>query len=135
MQEMEQRRAVYEAEQSKAAVAEMGAAVDRTWNELFGDKTFVTALDSKVVEDARRFAKETNYFDAPPDERAYAVYSGLLLPHVVGQLGEANAKVADLEKALSKYKKATPKVSGNADTSVPDTGTGGFLEAIEKRFG
>jgi hypothetical protein len=135
MKEMEERRAVYESEQQKAAMSEMGSAVDRTWEDLFSKKTFITGLDSKVVEEAKKYAKETDYFDTPADERAYAVYSGLLLPHVVTQLESANAKVAEYEKALSKYKKATPKVSGNTDTSVPDTSVGGFLEAVEKRFG
>ena len=135
MKEMEERRAVYESEQQKAAMSEMGSAVDRTWEDLFSKKTFITSLDSKVVEEAKKYAKETDYFDTPADERAYAVYSGLLLPHVVTQLESANAKVAEYEKALSKYKKATPKVSGNTDTSVPDTSVGGFLEAVEKRFG
>ena len=51
------------------------------------------------------------------------------------RLAETGLKVSELEKALSKYKKATPKVSGNSDTTVQDTSTGGFLEAIEKRFG
>jgi hypothetical protein len=48
-------------------------------------------------------------------------------------IGEGGTVVFTKE---SKYKKATPKASGNADTApVQDTSTGGFLEAIEKRFG
>lgn len=136
MKEYEERQIQMEKEYHERSMKEMSQAVDKTWDELFKEKQFINSMDQKDLENVRRFAKETDYFDAPPNERAYAVYSGLLLPLVVAQLDAAQNKAAELEKALSKYKKATPKVSGNADTApVQDTSTGGFLEAIEKRFG
>lgn len=135
MAEMEDRQAAYEKEEAAKAKAEMSAAVDRTWEELFSKKSFISNLDAKTLEEAKRFAKETDYYSTPPDERAYAVYSGLILPQVVSQLEASQTKVAELEKALSKYKKATPKVSGNTDTApVGTVDDGGFLDAIEKRF-
>lgn len=134
--EHEAKMAQMQKEYREHTIKEMSQAVDKTWDELFKEKQFINSMDQKDLENVRRFAKETDYFDAPPNERAYAVYSGLLLPLVVAQLDAAQNKAAELEKALSKYKKATPKVSGNADTApVQDTSTGGFLEAIEKRFG
>jgi hypothetical protein len=135
MAEMQERQAAYEKEESARAVAEMSAAVDRTWDDLFSKKSFISNLDSKTLEEAKRHAKETDYYSTPPDERAYAVYSGLILPQVVTQLEASQSKVAELEKALAKYKKATPKVSGNTDTApVGAVDDGGFLDAIEKRF-
>lgn len=135
MAEREERQAAYEKEEAAKASAEMSAAVDRTWDELFSKKSFISNLDAKTLEEAKRFAKETDYYSTPPDERAYAVYSGLILPQVVSQLEASQTKVSELEKALSKYKKATPKVSGNTDTApVGTVDDGGFLDAIEKRF-
>lgn len=135
MAEMQERQAAYEKEESARAVAEMSAAVDRTWEELFSKKSFISNFDAKTLEEVKRFAKETDYYSTPPDERAYAVYSGLILPQVVTQLEASQTKVAELEKALAKYKKAAPKVSGNTDTApVGAVDDGGFLDAIEKRF-
>lgn len=134
MADMEAQRAVYEKEQVEIAKKEMSEAVTRTWAELFQQKDFVSSMDSKTLEDVKKYAQGTDYYDTSLDERAYAVYSGLLLPHVVGQLEAAQAKTAELEKALSKYKKATPKVSGNTDTTPAVAEDVGFLDAIEKRF-
>lgn len=135
MAEMQERQAAYEKEEAARAKAEMSAAVDRTWDELFSKKSFISGLDAKTLEEAKRHAKETDYYSTPPDERAYAVYSGLILPQVVSQLEASQSKVAELEKALSKYKKAAPKVSGNTDTTpASSVDDGGFLDAIEKRF-
>jgi hypothetical protein len=56
------------------------------------------------------------------------------LPHLVKRYTEVVDKLAETEKALGKYKKATPKVGGNTDTSNQKQEPGGFLDAIEKRF-
>lgn len=135
LQEMQQEAAAYEKEQETAAMRQMSEAVDKTWDDLFSKKEFITSLDTGTLDKVKKFAKETDYFAAPPEERAYAVYSGLLLPQVVTKLEAAQSRVAELEKAVAKYKKASPKVSGNTDTTpAANVDDGGFLDAIEKRF-
>lgn len=107
----------------------------KVWQETFAEHPVLSGLDKNAIQEIQNSGSESDLLDSTPDVRAYAVYAGVAFPHVVKQLSAATEKVAELEKALSKYKKATPKVSGNTDTTVPDTSTGGFLEAIEKRFG
>jgi hypothetical protein len=134
MEEMEQKRAQMEKAREVEMKKEMDGAVDKAWSEVFEGKEFTTALDSEVIEKARKYAKETDYYNTPLEERAYAVYSGLILPAVVAKYEETRSKMAELEKALSKYKKASPKVSGNTDTTPQVSEDTGFLDAIEKRF-
>ena len=134
LEEMTQKQAQAENEHIQQTKAQMAASVDETWDGLFKDKQFVQGMDPKVLDEARQFARQTDYFAAPPEDRAYAVYSGLLLPHVVAKLEATESKAAQLEKALSKYKKASPKVSGNTDTAPAVTSDGGFLDAMEQRF-
>jgi len=111
-------------------------AASKVWQETFFEHPVLKGLDKNTLQEIQNSGSESDLLDSTPDVRAYAVYAGVAFPHVVKQLGAAQEKAAELEKALSKYKKATPKASGNADTApVQDTSTGGFLEAIEKRFG
>lgn len=106
----------------------------KIWQETFAEHPALSSLDKEVVQEIQNAGSESDLLDSTPDVRAYAVYAGVAFPHVVKQLGAAQEKVAELEKALSKYKKASPKVSGNTDTSPTIVDDGGFLDAIEKRF-
>ena len=106
----------------------------KIWNETFSEHPVLSKMDKAIIEEVRGAGSEADLLESSPEERAYAVYAGVALPHVVKQFEAATAKVAELEKALSKYKKATPKVSGNTDTSVAVPEDTGFLDAIEKRF-
>jgi ribosomal 50S subunit-associated protein YjgA (DUF615 family) len=110
-------------------------ASESVWKNTFAEHAVLSSLDKNVLQEIQQAGGESDLLESDPDTRAYAVYSGVALPHLIKKLEAATGKVAELEGALSKYKKAAPKASGSADTSVPDTGAGGFLEAIEKRFG
>lgn len=107
---------------------------NKIWKETFAEHPVLSKMDKAVIEEVRSAGSEADLLESSPEERAYAVYAGVALPHVVKQFEAATAKVAELEKALSKYKKATPKVSGNTDTTVSTPEDTGFLDAIEKRF-
>ena len=107
---------------------------NQIWNETFSEHPVLSKMDKAIIEEVRGAGSEADLLESSPEERAYAVYAGVALPHVVKQFEAATAKVAELEKALSKYKKATPKVSGNTDTTVSVPEDTGFLDAIEKRF-
>ncbi len=124
-----------EARIEQAYKADAKKAADEVWQDTFLQNSTLSKLDKVALDDIRSVGAEADLLNSSAADRAYAVYAGVALPHMIKQVESANAKVAELEKALAKYKKATPKASGNADTSAPDTGTGGFLEAIEKRFG
>lgn len=106
----------------------------KIWEETFAEHPALSGLDKETVKEIQNSGSEADLLDSTPDVRAYAVYAGVAFPHVVKQLGAAQEKVAELEKALSKYKKASPKVSGNTDTTPTVVDDVGFLDAIEKRF-
>jgi len=111
-----------------------GQIATKIWTETFSEHPVLSKMDKAIMEEVRGAGSEADLLDSTPEERAYAVYAGVALPHLVKQFEAASTKVADLEKALSKYKKASPKVSGNTDTTVSTPEDTGFLDAIEKRF-
>ena len=129
-------------EQAKAEEARMeqvyrensSKTATKIWQETFAEHPALSSLDKEVVQEIQNSGSESDLLDSTPDVRAYAVYAGVAFPHVVKQLSAATEKVAALEQALSKYKKASPKVSGNTDTSASVSSDVGFLDAIEKRF-
>lgn len=134
--EQQERFKTEEMEREKAYRENSARAAEKTWTETFSDHPVLSKLDKEVLSEIKAAGTESDLLESSPDERAYAVYAGVALPHVVKQFAAAQEKVAELEKALSKYKKATPKASGNADTApIQDSSVGGFLEAVEKRFG
>jgi myosin heavy subunit len=136
--EREAQQKTAEAEYERQYREESKAAAEKAWSELNGSENFSKILQSlgePVINEVKSSVDGTDIIDAPPDTRAYALYAGMLLPHVVKQVQASQAKVVELEKALSKYKKATPKVGGNTDTTTPSTlSEGNFLDAVEKRF-
>jgi hypothetical protein len=109
-------------------------AAATVWDKTFANNTFLKTLPEDVVANIKSAGSEADLLDADPDTRSYAVYAGVALPHLTEQLEASRTKVAELEKALSKYKKASPKVSGNTDTTTTVPEDTGFLDAIEKRF-
>lgn len=106
----------------------------KIWTETFSEHPVLSKMDKAIIEEVRGAGSEADLLESSPEERAYAVYAGVALPHLVKQFEAATGKVAELEKALAKYKKATPRVSGNTDTTPTIVDDGGFLDAVEKRF-
>lgn len=133
--EQQERAKAEEARMEKTYREQASKAAAEVWKDTFVEHPVLSALDQNALQEIEKSGVEADLLDSDPNTRAYAVYSGLALPHLIKKLEATSSKVAELEGALAKYKKAAPKVSGNTDTSVPDPGTGGFLEAIEKRFG
>jgi len=134
MAEMEERQKVEELEAEKRYRTEALKIANSTWEETFATNPVIQSLGDDVIKELQQAAPEADLLDTAPEERAYAVYAGVALPHLVKRYAEVADKLAEAEKALSKYKKASPKVSGNVDTSSQKQEVGGFLDAIEKRF-
>lgn len=124
-----------ETKAEQAYKADVKKAAEEVWQNAFLQNSTLSKLDKAALDEIRSVGSEADLLDSSVSDRAYAVYAGVALPHIVKQYEAAATKVAELEKALSKYKKAAPKVSGNTDTSpAPSFEDGGFLDAIEKRF-
>lgn len=133
--EQQEQHKAEESKQEQAYKLEVKKAAEQAWNETFAGNPVLNSLDKSALAEIHSVGAEADLLDSSALERAYAVYAGAALPHVVKQYEAATAKVTELENALSKYKKASPKASGSADTSpAPSTDEGGFLDALEKRF-
>lgn len=134
MAEMAEKQKAYEMEAERQYREEALKVANSTWTETFAENPVIQSLGEDVIKELQQAAPEADLLDTAPEERAYAVYAGVALPHLVKKYAEVASRLAETEKALSKYKKATPKVSGNTDTSPQKQEVGGFLDAIEKRF-
>ena len=134
LSEMQQQQEMEEMQAEKRYREEIAKVATSTWDETFSNNPIIKSLGEDVMKEVQSASSEADLVDSAPEERAYAVYAGVALPHLVKKYAEVSAKLAETEKALSKYKKATPRVSGNTDTSPQKQEVGGFLDAIEKRF-
>ena len=134
MAEIQQKQQALEAEEEKQYKAESAKIAAKTWEETFSTNPFISTLGEDVIKEAREAGGETDLLDSSPDERAYATYAGVILPHIIKKYELVATKLAEMEKAIGKYKKASPKASGNADTAPQKQEVGGFLDAIEQRF-
>lgn len=134
MAEMAERQQAEEAQFEKQYKEQVFQTANSTWDETFANNPIIQSLGDNVVKELQQASSEADLVDAGLEERAYAVYAGVALPHIVKKYAEISEKLAEAEKALGKYKKASPKVSGNVDTSPQKQEIGGFLDAIEKRF-
>jgi hypothetical protein len=134
MAEMAEKQKAYEVAAEKEYREESIKVANTTWSETFENNPVIQSLGEEIVKELRSSATESDLLNTAPEERAYAVYAGVALPHLVKKYAEISNKLAETEKALGKYKKATPKVSGNVDTSSQKQELGGFLDAVEKRF-
>jgi hypothetical protein len=134
MAEMAESQKAYDLQMEREYREEALKVANSTWTETFSNNPVIQSLGEDVVKELQQAAPEADLLDTAPEERAYAVYAGVALPHLVKKYAEVASKLAEMEKALGKYKKATPKVSGNTDTSPQKQEVGGFLDAIEKRF-
>ena len=132
--EQQEKAKVEEARMEQVYRENSSKTATKIWQETFAEHPALSSLGKDVVQEIQNSGSESDLLDSTPDVRAYAVYAGVAFPHVVKQLSAATEKVAALEQALSKYKKASPKVSGNTDTSPSVSSDVGFLDAIEKRF-
>ena len=133
------REKIAQEEQSRAA-----ADADRKWKstaesvwQKMKDKIPLPAEERAAIEAEVTKQISAAKFDTLSDDvKAFAAYSGALVPHVVKQAKALEAKVAELEQTLTKYRTATPggAAGSEASPSAVDEGVG-FLDAIEKQMG
>jgi hypothetical protein len=119
-----------EKEASKAAWQKTASQV---WDKL-RDKVTVSdmaALEAKLVEEV----KNSDFDTMPAEHKAFAAYSGSLLPEILKQNKSLSAELSELKLALKKYQSATPGAGSGAEAkSVSPDSSLGFLEALEARM-
>jgi hypothetical protein len=122
------------AEQRKAVLS----ASEDVWkklSELGPIKNMPESDRTKAYEMARSAVATLG--DASNDVKSYSSFAAALLPGVLRQVKEANAKVKELQTSLAKYTKSKPKAgAGTSDGGVPAAPEGlSFLDAIEAGIG
>jgi hypothetical protein len=125
-------------EQSRAAAdadRKWKATAESVWQKM-KDKIPLPAEERASIEAEVTKQISAAKFDTLSDDvKAFAAYSGALVPHVVKQAKALEAKVAELEQALTKYRTATPGATAGSETTPSEVSESvGFLEAIEKQM-
>jgi hypothetical protein len=121
------------AEQRKAVLS----ASEDVWkklSELGPIKNMPESDRTKAYEMARSAVATLG--DASNDVKSYSSFAAALLPGVLRQVKEANAKVKELQTSLAKYTKSKPKAGAGTSGGVPAAPEGlSFLDAIEAGIG
>lgn len=90
---------------------------------------------AKIESDITAQVAGTDFATLTPELKAFAAYSGALVPVVVKQNVSLKAEVAELKEALKKYQTATPGAGAGTDTTPQAIDAGvSFLDAIDKHF-
>ena len=122
------------AEESRKA---WGNSVKSVW-ETFKSK--VPLPDAP--EDRAKFESEVmsqvsnvNFDKLSDDHKAFAAYSGAVLPEVLKRNKSLSSEVSELKTALKKYQKATPGAGSGTDSKRQDVDSSlSFLDSIERHF-
>jgi|694.fasta_scaffold51929_3 hypothetical protein len=115
-----------------------GNSVKSVWDTF---KSKVPLPDSP--EERAKFESEVmsqvsnvNFDKLSNDHKAFAAYSGAVLPEVLKRNKSLSSEVSELKTALKKYQKATPGAGAGSDSKPKDIdSTVSFLDSIEKHFG
>lgn len=115
-----------------------GNSVKSVWDTF---KSKVPLPDSP--EERAKFESEVmsqvsnvNFDKLSNDHKAFAAYSGAVLPEVLKRNKSLSSEVSELKAALKKYQKATPGAGAGSDSKPKDIdSTVSFLDSIEKYFG
>lgn len=113
-------------------VTENKQAYENVWKAL-SDKVPLFS-DKTIAEDVRTKAMGANLLEAKPDIRAYAAYSGAMLPHLLKQNQTLTAKIAELEKTITGFRKTVPKAGKGHSVQTERPSDMGFLEALEAQL-
>ena len=75
-------------------------------------------------------------FDSLSDEhKAFAAFSGSIVPHILKQNSTLQSEIAELKSSLKRYQSATPGAGSGAETKPNVVNENmGFLEALEAKF-
>ena len=135
--EIEQQESVWEQEALKQHAVETRSSINKVFDKLES----VLPDFSEDMGDLRTKALSDDFLELGVDHQAYALSAGTMLPPMVKALRTKEAKIAELEKQLSSYQKATPKAAelgGGVQVAPADTSDSeglDFMESITKRLG
>jgi hypothetical protein len=126
-----------ESKKSEESKAAWGDSVKSVW------ETFKSKIPMpESAEERSKFESEVvsqvsnvNFDKLSNEHKAFAAYSGAVLPEVIKKNKALSSEVSELKNALKKYQKATPGAGVGSDSKPKDVdSTLSFLDSIEKHF-
>jgi hypothetical protein len=127
-----QARELLTKQEQERVSSETKQAMQNVWEVL--SKKVPLFSDTKIAEEVRSKALSSNLLEAKPDVRAYAAYSGAVLPHLLKQNQSLTTKVAELEKTLAGIRKTVPKAGQGKTVAAEVASDIGFLDALEAQL-
>lgn len=120
-----ERQQVARIEQEKTLLAEQRRAVQTIQKDIWGKYKDVIPGFTEDGEDTPEFRKlmskalSIDFGTAKARDQAYAAFSGVVLPHVVKELGEMRKRLSAYEKGDAKKQRAAPNPSGSVAATPP----------------
>jgi hypothetical protein len=114
-----------------------GNSVKSVW-ETFKSKVPLPSSpeeQAKFESEVMSQVSNVNFDKLSDDHKAFAAYSGAVLPEVLKRNKSLSSEVSELKTALKKYQKATPGAGSGTDSKRQDVDSSlSFLDSIEKHF-
>lgn len=114
-----------------------GNSVKSVW-ETFKSKVPLPSSpeeQAKFESEVMSQVANVNFDKLSDDHKAFAAYSGAVLPEVLKRNKSLSSEVSELKTALKKYQKATPGAGSGTDSKRQDVDSSlSFLDSIEKHF-
>lgn len=123
-----ERQQVSRIEQEKTLLAEQRRAVQTIQKDIWSKYRDVIPGFTDDGEDTPEFKKlmskalSIDFGTAKARDQAYAAFSGVVLPHVVKELGEMRKRLSAYEKGDSKAQRGAPKPSGSVQVTAAVVG-------------
>ena len=123
------KKAAQEVEEKK----QWSAATNKVWDTI--KAKIPLPEDASLEATVKQKISTLDFSKLSPEERAFAAFSGEIVPVVVKQAKALQAEVAELKAALAKYRGATPG-AGSGHSAPARSGFEGlsFLEAVERQL-
>lgn len=132
LQNSAQARQHLEQQEQQRTSTEHKQALDSVWKVM--SEKIPLFSDKAIAEEVRNKATGANLLNAKPDVRAYAAYSGAVLPHLLKQNQSLTSKVAELEKALVAIRSTVPKPGQGKSVPSERNSEMSFLDALEAQL-
>lgn len=122
------------AEESRKA---WGNSVKSVWETFKSKVPLPDAPEDRAKFESQVMSQvaNVNFDKLSDDHKAFAAYSGAVLPEVLKRNKSLSSEVSELKTALKKYQKATPGAGSGTDSKRQDVDSSlSFLDSIEKHF-
>jgi hypothetical protein len=110
------------------------SAADKVWQGIAKRMPFISE-DAAAAEKLARDARDSDLASATPEIQAYARYASVLLPTVLERFEKQQAKIKELEEAITKRSGATPRAKSGAVPVAPTEEPEDFMAGFDAVLG